>query len=90
MIACPVSWINSRRNEQLAPIHNPVTPLDELLEYGIAVGLGLDNVADIFMPYNDADMWTDLRMLFEMNRVYDLDTIVKIATENGRKILGVE
>ncbi|MFW5703464.1 MAG: amidohydrolase family protein [Patescibacteria group bacterium] len=89
MIACPVSWINARRNEELTPTHNPVTPLDELDQHGIVVGLGLDNIHDVFMPYNDADMWTDLRMLFEMNRFYDVGKIIDIATDNGRKVLGI-
>lgn len=89
MIACPVSWMNERRSEELAPIHNPVTPVDELLEYDIPVGIGSDNIADIWMPLNDADMWLDLRVLMEMSRTYELDTLAKIATTNGRKIMGI-
>jgi cytosine/adenosine deaminase-related metal-dependent hydrolase len=89
MISCPMSWINARRSEELVPIHNPTTPLDEMHPHGIIVGLGLDNIADLFMPYNDANMWNDLRLLFETNRFYEIDEIVKIATVNGRKILGL-
>jgi cytosine/adenosine deaminase-related metal-dependent hydrolase len=89
MISCPVSWMNERRSEELAPIHNPLTPVDELVPAGITVGIGSDNIADIWMPYNDADMWLDLRALLEMARFYDLDKLTKIATTNGRKILGI-
>lgn len=89
MIACPMSWLNSRRSEELAPIHNPSTPVDELLAHGIVVGLGTDNIADLMMPYNTGDLWTDLRALMEMNRLYDIDELVKIATTFGRKILGI-
>lgn len=89
MISCPVSWMNERRSEELSPIHNPVTPIDELIPAGIRVGIGSDNIADIWMPYNDADMWLDLRALLEMARFYDVDELVKIATTNGRKILGI-
>jgi cytosine/adenosine deaminase-related metal-dependent hydrolase len=89
MIACPVSWMNERRSEELSPIHNPVTPIDELIPVGITIGIGSDNIADIWMPYNDADMWLDLRALLEMARFYDVDELVKIATTNGRKILGI-
>lgn len=89
MIACPVSWMNERRSEELAPIHNPVTPIDELIPAGITVGIGSDNIADIWMPYNDADMWLDLRALLEMARFYDVAELVKIATINGRKVLGI-
>ena len=90
MIACPISWLNSRRSEVLTPTHNPSTPVDELVPAGITVGIGTDNIADLFMPYNDGNMWNDLRVLMEMNRLYDIDTLVSIATTNGRKILGLD
>ncbi|MDO8576826.1 MAG: amidohydrolase family protein [Candidatus Daviesbacteria bacterium] len=90
MIACPISWLNSRRSEQLTPTHNPTTPVDEMITAGITVGIGTDNIADLFMPYNDGDMWGDLRVMMEMNRLYDIDTLVKIATTNGKKILGID
>lgn len=89
MIACPISWLNSRRSEELTPTHNPTTPVDELLANEITVGIGTDNIADLFMPYNDGNLWNDLRILMEMNRLYDIDELVKIATTNGRKILGL-
>ena len=89
MVACPISWINSRRSEELSPIHNPSTPVDEMLRYKIPVAIGVDNISDIFMPYNDGNMWQDLRMLMEMNRLYDIKTVVKIATVNGRRALGL-
>lgn len=90
MIACPISWLNSRRTEELTPTHNPTTPVDEMLPQGISVGIGTDNIADLFMPYNDGQIWNDLRVLMEMNRLYDVDKLVQIATTNGRKILGID
>jgi cytosine/adenosine deaminase-related metal-dependent hydrolase len=88
-VACPVSWLNSRRSEEPSPIHNPITPFDEMNTFGIPVGLGSDNIADIWMPFNNADMWLDLRVLIEASRCHDLDEIVNIATKNGRKVLGL-
>lgn len=88
-ISNPMSWINARRSETLAPIHNPVIPLDEMHKYDLTIALGVDNIADIFMPYNDANLWNDLRLLMETNRFYDIDQLVKIATVNGRKVLGL-
>lgn len=90
MIACPISWLNSRRSEVLTPTHNPTTPVDELTAAGITVGIGTDNIADLFMPYNDGNIWSDLRVLMEMNRLYDIESLVKIATTNGKKILGIK
>lgn len=89
MVACPMSWLNARRSEVLTPTHNPVTPVDELVPLGIPVALGGDNLYDIFMPFNDGNMWNDLRVLMEANRFYDIDELVKIATVNGKKALGI-
>lgn len=88
-ISCPVSWLNSSRSEKLSPIHNPLTPVDEMLAHDITVGMGVDNIADIFMPFNNADLWLDLRVLLEAARIHDLDALAKIASTNGRKILGI-
>lgn len=89
MVANPMSWLNARRSELRAPIHNPTTPVDELINRNISVAIGVDNIADIFMPYNDGILWNDLRALMEMNRLYDIDALVDIATINGRRALGI-
>lgn len=88
-VACPMSWIDARRNETLTPTHNPITPLDEMHPHGITVAVGIDNIADIFKAFNDGNLWNDLRLLMECNRFYNIDEIVKIATINGRKVLGL-
>ncbi|HXS15051.1 MAG TPA: amidohydrolase family protein [Candidatus Saccharimonadales bacterium] len=89
MISCPMSWLDSRRSETRAPIHNPIAPVDELLKHNIPVGIGVDNIADIFLPLNDGNMWADLKALIYENRLYDIDEAVKIATSYGRKTLGI-
>lgn len=90
MVACPLSWSNARRNETVAPIHNAVTPADELIPRGIPVAVGIDNLYDVFMPFNDGNIWNDLRLLMEANRYYDIDAMVDVATVNGRKALGIK
>ena len=47
VIACPTAWIDSRRSETLAPIHNSVTPIDEMIPAGVRVAIGTDDIADI-------------------------------------------
>lgn len=89
IVSCPMSWLDARRSETLAPIHNPIAPVDELLAEGIPVAIGVDNIADIFLPLNDGDIWQDLKALIYENRLYDLDEAVKIATVNGRRALGL-
>ena len=70
-----------------APVHNSIANVPEMLEAGVLVGLGVDNVADFYVPFCDADMWIELRMLQEACRYHDFDELVKIASTNGRKIL---
>lgn len=86
-VACPTAWIDSRRNETLAVTHSAVTPADEMIAAGVTVALGTDNIADIYKPFSNGDMWTELRVLLEATHTYDLDALAAVATENGRKAL---
>jgi cytosine/creatinine deaminase len=90
LVANPITWIDGWRSETLSPIHNSITPADELTEFGIPVAIGIDNLYDIFKPMNDGNMWNDLRLLMEANRWFDVEEIVKVATVNGRKAMGIE
>ena len=56
-------------------------------EAGSEVALGTDDIADIYKPYSDGDMWTELRFLLEATHTYDMDVLADIATVNGRKAL---
>ena len=89
IIACPSAWIDHRRSEELMPFHNAVTPIDELIPAGITVALGTDNIADIYKPFTNGDMWTELRLLLEACHYYEIDQLVKVATVNGKKVLGL-
>ena len=88
-VSCPSAWIDHPRREDLAPIHNSITPVDELVENGLIVAIGSDNIMDVYKPYCDGDMAFELRMLLEACKIYDEDELVKIATINGRKVLGL-
>lgn len=89
-VACPTAWIDHRRSEQPQPFHNAVTPIDELIPLGIPVAIGTDNIADVYKPYCDGDLLTELRVLLEATHFYDLNELVKIATANGRLVLGLD
>lgn len=90
IVSCPTAWIDGQRAEKLTPTHNSVTPVDELVPAGVLVALGTDNIADIYKPFTDGDMWTELRFLLESCRFYNIEELVKIATTNGRRVLGIE
>ena len=87
VIACPNAWIDSHRSENKAPFHNSLTPIDEMIPYGIPVALGTDNIADYMVPFCDGDMWSELKLLATGNRYTNFSELVKIATINGLKVL---
>ncbi len=89
VIANPTAYIDSPRYETLVPFHNAVTPVDELIPHGITVSLGTDNINDLHKPFTNGDMWTELRVLLEATRFFNIDSLVDIATINGRKVLGI-
>jgi cytosine/adenosine deaminase-related metal-dependent hydrolase len=89
VIVCPTAWIDCRRSEELVPSHNSIAPVEELLEARIPVALGTDNIADMYKPFSDGDMWTELRFLLESCHFYDIKKLVDIATINGSKVLGL-
>ena len=69
-----------------APIHNSLAPVPELMEEGVNVALGVDNIHDFFCPFIDGDPFKEMLFLIETCRLYDLEKLVAIATTNGRKI----
>ncbi|MDP2587043.1 MAG: amidohydrolase family protein [Candidatus Komeilibacteria bacterium] len=88
VVVCPSAALGMRQLDQFnSPVHNSIANVPELLEAGVTVGLGVDNVYDFYQPFVDADMYTELRMLMEACRFYKFDELVQIATTNGKKIL---
>ncbi len=92
VITCPSAWIDSRRNEQLAPTHNASTPVDEMLRAGVRVALGTDNIQDIYKPYSTGDMSRELWMMIESNHLYgepafSTEATAAIASLNGLRAL---
>ena len=89
MIACPTAWIDTPRSESIGTVHNSMTPVDELDPAGITVALGTDNVCDAMVPWNGGDMWHELMTLATGCRYDEMEALAKIATVNGRRVLGL-
>ncbi len=89
-ISCPTAWIDSRRTEWLSPTHNSITPVEELLEHDLIVAIGSDNIQDVYKPFSDGDMYTEIKFLLESLHLYDIEALVQIATKNGRLVIGME
>lgn len=89
MITCPTAWIDTPRSEELLPMHNSLTPVDEMVPAGITVALGTDNVCDAMVPWNSGDMWHELMTLATGCRYDYFNELVDIATKNGRRAIGM-
>jgi cytosine/adenosine deaminase-related metal-dependent hydrolase len=83
IIVCPSAGLSMKQKSNLyAPIHNSLAPVRELVEAGVDVALGVDNIHDLFMPLVDGDLWFESRLLMEAVRCYDLDLISDIVTNS--------
>ena len=89
VIVCPSAAVNMKDVPYKSYVHKPIAPVTELLENGITVGLGVDNILDIYEPFLDGDLWFETRLLIEVSRYYNLEKISEICSVNGRKILGI-
>ena len=91
VIVCPTEVINMVQLDQyIAPVHNSIANVPEMLEAGVLVGLGVDNVSDFYGPFTECDMWFETRMMMEACRYYIWDNVVKVASSNGAKILNIK
>ena len=94
MICCPTVWIDNVRTEELQPSHSSITPVDEMVPHGITVAMGTDNISDVHGLWLDGNMWYDLRLLMAGTRFPRVENwieeTVKIASDNGRKVLGIK
>ena len=86
-ITCPTAWLDHPRSETVAPFHNALTPVEELISEGLLVALGTDNIHDIYKPYCRGDMETELRVMLEGCKVYDPRVLLDICTTNGFSVI---
>lgn len=85
IICCPSAWMDSPRKEEFQPSHNSITPVDEMLNHDIIVGIGTDNISDLMCPFIDGNILTELKNLAIMCRIYDENKLLKIV-ENSKII----
>merc|ERR1712178_404066 len=80
IVICPSAALSMKMLPMQAPLHNSIGPFVKLREAGVRTYFGIDNIADLFMPVVDGDMWTEARMLMETCRYYDLEKVADWAT----------
>lgn len=79
VIICPSAALSMKQLPLAAPLHNSIAPYPKLRAAGVRCYLGVDNIADLFMPMVDGDIWTECRMLMESCRFYDIDAVAEWA-----------
>jgi cytosine/adenosine deaminase-related metal-dependent hydrolase len=85
---CPWAAISMKQHkEKTAPLHNSIAPVEEMIDAGVNVSIGTDNISDIFVPEDRGDLFEEVALLASSIRMYDLEKLAKIATKNGYKTL---
>jgi len=87
IVICPSAALSMKMLPMQSPLHNSIGPFVKLKNAGVRTYLGIDNIADLFMPVVDGDMWTEVRMLMEACRHYDLEEVADWATQPPLHIL---
>ena len=83
VIVCPSAALSMYQEKNiLTPIHNSIAPVELLLKNNVKIGLGIDNIEDIFMPFCDGSFEFELRLLAESTRIYKPDILFQIANNN--------
>lgn len=91
VVTCPSAALGMKQpTAERSPTRNSIAPVTEFLEAGILVGIGSDNVSDLYEPFTTGDIREEMgKMLSAIRWTGSLETIADIMTTNGRKILGV-
>jgi len=85
---CPKAAISMKQlKDKMSPIHNSIAQVDELLEAGVNISIGTDNISDIFVPEDNGDLFEEILMLASACRFYNLEKLAQIATTNGLKTM---
>jgi len=79
IIICPSAALSMKQLPMTGPLHNSIAPFEKLRDAGVRTYLGIDNIADLFMPIVDGDFWTECRMLMEACRFYDIEAVAQWA-----------
>lgn len=79
IIICPSAALSMKHPDKMVPSHNSIAPFEKLLSAGVKIRFGPDNIADIFQPFVDGDMWFEMRILMEACRYYDYKILARLA-----------
>ncbi len=73
--------------------YNSITRVKDLVENGINVAMGTDNIRDIFYPLGNGSMIREMHVLAtttRMSGIEDIAHLLSIASLNGARIMGLD
>jgi len=80
IICCPSAALSMRQLRPIVtPTYNSICRVLEMLEAGIQVRIGTDNICDVFVPSCDGCMLTEIKILSNAIRFYIISVLSKIA-----------
>ncbi|MFA4891563.1 MAG: amidohydrolase family protein [Candidatus Gracilibacteria bacterium] len=86
VIVCPTAALAMKQHDdKTSPVHNSIAPVPELVEAGVNVAFGFDNISDVYQPEISGDVWEEVRVLASACRYYKVSELAKILTLNGYK-----
>jgi cytosine/adenosine deaminase-related metal-dependent hydrolase len=80
VVVCPSGALGMRQlRPQLTPTGNSIARVLEMLEIGLHVRLGCDNVADMLSPATTLDLMDEVYLLTAALRFYNIDILAHLA-----------
>ncbi len=67
-----------------SPTHNSIARVLEMLEAGVYMRVGTDNICDVFIPSSDGCILTEIKVLSNAIRFYIINVLAKLAA--GEKL----
>jgi cytosine/adenosine deaminase-related metal-dependent hydrolase len=85
VICCPSAALSMRQLRPVkTPTHNSMARIMDMLEAGVEVQIGTDNICDVFVPSSDGCMLTEIKILSNTIRFYIINVLAKLAA--GKKL----
>ncbi len=85
VICCPSAAISMRQlRPTKSPTHNSIARVLEMLEAGVYMRVGTDNICDVFVPSSDGCILSEIKVLSNAIRFYIINVLAKLAA--GKKL----
>ncbi len=79
VICCPTAAISMKQKRVIfAPTHNSIARVCEMLVKRIPVGIGSDNIEDVFVPTGSPDIYGEAARLSDYTRFYGPEVWAKV------------